>query len=119
MSKQDRQGVRLPADLERKYNFGGAFRKQRQDTFLHGEQIASLAKDVEETTEGMQEAIGGVEDELALQKEVAQGLDTDIKALSAVLSKYNIRVDNVVERIEELEATVADLQARLEVLEAE
>ena len=38
MSKQDRQGVRTPADLERKYNLGG----MENETKQHDEKLAQL-----------------------------------------------------------------------------
>lgn len=42
MSKQDRQGVRTPADLEQKYNFGQAFSDQKAALERHGEQLSRL-----------------------------------------------------------------------------
>lgn len=44
MSRQDRQGARTPADLERKYNFGQAFSNMEQESTRHGEQISNLAQ---------------------------------------------------------------------------
>lgn len=41
MSKQDRQGVRTPADLERKYDFAGILR-QEQNAQSQSEQISRL-----------------------------------------------------------------------------
>lgn len=38
MSKQDRQGVRTPADLERKYNLGG----MENETKQHDEKLSQL-----------------------------------------------------------------------------
>lgn len=43
MSKQDRQGVRTPADLERKYNLGGAFAGQNSNAKL-AQQVAQLSQ---------------------------------------------------------------------------
>lgn len=63
MSKQDRQGVRTPVDLERKYSFGQTF--SRQDTQIHqlDQEVAQYAKKttrLEERVADLEEAEGSL-----------------------------------------------------------
>lgn len=56
MSKQDRQGARTPADIERKYNFGKTFSEilgVATDARIVAEQAQKTATEISETTKGI------------------------------------------------------------------
>ena len=77
MSKQDRQGVRRPADIERKYNFN----KQFSETRAAAEEARRIALDISESDEGLALQVKALDTEVkALDTEV-QALDTEVQAL--------------------------------------
>ena len=72
LKKQDRQGVRRPADIERKYNFN----KQFSETRAAAEEARKIASDISESDKGLSlkvEALGkdvdGVKAQLDLKVE--------------------------------------------------
>lgn len=81
MSKQDRQGVRTPADLERKYSFGQSFAQQ-------GTQISRLEQELAQHELNTNTAISELSTSLfALEQvdaEMQQSISENAKAIDAI-----------------------------------
>lgn len=121
MSKQDRQGVRTPADLERKYNFGKTFAElmgiatdardsvdsvesRLQSTIL--EQVTSITRDTEkilmaalesyvETSE-LEEVKSTFESELAVMAEkITMSFESAIEQTTTVNGELQTVIENL------------------------
>lgn len=87
MSKRDRQGVRLPADIERKYNLGGFIKEQRRSSQLQDSELGILRvnqNQLELTTE----------EKIELLKEVNASLEQS-------LTEFKEKTDNKVNQLNE------------------
>ena len=143
MSKQDRQGVRRPADLEQKYGFGKVFSEQDNTNAKQNEQIdlirntvsinntaglAAIARletkvsSVEQTVTEMQEddtvtQLGTRVDEAETAITNLQTADDSmgkrITAVETAKAAQDKTIANLTERLTSLENTVTGLSTRL------
>ena len=81
ISKQDRQGVRTPADLERKYRFDDDFVQQGTRIGQLEQEFRLYETQTNATMIGFLEDIAGFEQEVEALKEVNQEQDTKIQEL--------------------------------------
>lgn len=107
MSKQDRQGVRLPSDLERKYNFGRTFSDQRQKSTRQEEQIASLSNELLSFMDSTRIALADLDERITQEEEKTEGLPLMEESLS-----------ELTERVEAVELAIEELLDRVIALES-
>lgn len=107
MSRQDRQGVRLPADLERKYNFGRMFREQGNKSTRQEEQIASLSKDLASFMDGTRIALEELDKRITEETEKTEGLpllEESFLELTERVEATELAIEELLERVTALES---------------
>ena len=122
MSKQDRQGVRTPVDLERKYSFGQTFNRQgTQINQLNQEMSQFMAKtdsaiaDLDESVAGLPELTRTVN---SLRQSVT-ALDINVSSLDQSLSEINdavLELEETIPGLVDIGQDVADLKEKAELL---
>jgi hypothetical protein len=75
IKKQDRQGVRRPADVERKYNF----KKQFTETRTVAEEARKIASDISETDKGLSLKVKALDDDINGENGVKAQLDLKVE----------------------------------------
>lgn len=95
MSKQDRQGARTPADLERKYNFDRSFAEIMgiaTDARLYAENAQNIATSIAELSDGIVLKVKGLDDDMT---EVQARLDLKVEtdAEGNLVSKIHVSSD--------------------------
>lgn len=119
MSRQDRQGVRQPADLERKYNFGKMFREQGNKSTRQEEQIANLSKDLAEFMDSTRIALAELGKAIEEVKQSSSGMSAlqqkvdDLSELclqnEANIDRLMTAVTSLLERVSALDGIVEEL----------
>lgn len=105
MSRQDRQGVRRPTDIEQKYNLGRMESESKKNTA----ELIRMAQSVAESMSTASEA-----------KKVVEGVDADIKALEKDLSDAQKDIEKYAENLTTVENTMkADYTRKSELSEVQ
>lgn len=113
MSRQDRQGVRQPADLERKYNFGKMFREQGNKSTRQEEQIANLSKDLAEFMDSTRialEELGKAIEEVKQSSSGMSALQQKVDELEREHTYFNDGIGFLQESVESLDGRVTALE---------
>ena len=124
MSKQDRQGARTPADLERKYEFGQALSSIEESTKKQSDQISRQ-------NSTMNDFIARSETEKASLEKSISNLEKSVSTLKQNVTSLQIRMTNadtkdkelsksiykVSQSVSRLESTVKSLATRLSTAE--
>jgi len=106
MSKQDRQGVRTPSDLERKYNFGQVFADQQTENSRQGDLISRLNQTL---AQFMAYATGALE---TLGKDLDEA-EVAISNLETATSSLGNRLSKTETDIFEHEQAILSLEERM------
>lgn len=110
MSKQDRQGARTPADLERKYEFGQALSEMEEASKKQSDQIARQ-------NNTMNEFIGKSSGEIAsLEKDVSRA-KKDISNLKLNVTSFSVRLSNIEQGDKATSQSITGLAQRISSLE--
>lgn len=92
MNKRDRQGVRTPAGLERKYDFGGKFSNQSMTNMTTNEKIRYLDRSMTENQEKNNASMESLKQENDSMKE---NVDELTGSFEEVIDKINIINQNI------------------------
>lgn len=129
--RQDRQGVRSPAELERKYAFGAVFRQQGQENSRLLESVSrvsqsqsqsdarfsGLVSGLRQDVEGQKQGLEAVTRRLSQAEEGLSGNDAAIGQLRTTLASAQGKINALQESQTALSANVSDLEGRLKALE--
>lgn len=129
--RQDRQGVRSPAELERKYAFGAVFRQQGQENSRLLESVSrvsqsqsqsdarfsGLVSGLRQDVEGQKQGLGAVTRRLSQAEGALSGNDAAIGQLRTSLASAQGKINALQESQNALSAKVSDLEGRLKALE--
>lgn len=129
--RQDRQGVRSPAELERKYAFGAVFRQQGQENSRLLESVSrvsqsqsqsdarfsGLVSGLRQDVEGQKQGLEAVTRRLSQAEEGLSGNDAAIGQLRTTLASAQGKINALQESQTALSAKVSDLEGRLKALE--
>ncbi len=88
MSKQDRQGVRTPANLEQKYNFGNVFSRLNAENQSQNLTMRQFAELVTETIEVIQKDISGLNKSVESLNKKDKELEKKDTSLGDKISAY-------------------------------
>ena len=129
--RQDRQGVRSPAELERKYAFGAVFRQQGQENSRPLESVSrvsqsqsqsdarfsGLVSGLRQDVDGQKQGLEGVTRRLSQAEGALSGNDAAIGQLRTTLASAQGKINALRESQNALSAKVSDLEGRLKALE--
>lgn len=129
--RQDRQGVRSPAELERKYAFGAVFRQQGQENSRLLESVSrvsqsqsqsdarfsGLVSGLRQDVDGQKQGLEAVTRRLSQAEEGLSGNDAAIGQLRTTLASAQGKINALQESQNALSAKVSDLEGRLKALE--
>lgn len=129
--RQDRQGVRSPAELERKYAFGAVFRQQGQENSRLLESVsrvsqsqsqsdarfAGLVSGLRQDVDGQKQGLADVTRRLSQAEGALAGNDAAIGELRTSLASAQGKINALQESQNALGAKVSDLEGRLKALE--
>lgn len=129
--RQDRQGVRSPAELERKYAFGAVFRQQGQENSRLLESVSrvsqsqsqsdarfsGLVSGLRQDVEGQKQGLEAVTRRLSQAEGALSGNDAAIGQLRTTLASAQGKINALQESQTALSAKVSDLEGRLKALE--
>ena len=129
--RQDRQGVRSPAELERKYAFGAVFRQQGQENNRLLESVsrvsqsqsqsdarfAGLVSGLRQDVDGQKQGLADVTRRLSQAEGVLSGNDAAIGELRTSLASAQGKINALQESQNALGAKISDLEGRLKALE--
>lgn len=113
MSKQDRQGVRSPAELERKYSFGQVFSNQDETNARQSKEIEQMAKAMSGNTSSTNFAITQINARLsAVEQAIAE-----LPESPANIATLETTVAALETRLAAVETTLLSLESRVAALE--
>ena len=129
--RQDRQGVRSPAELERKYAFGAVFRQQGQENSRLLESVSrvsqsqsqsdarfsGLVSGLRQDVDGQKQGLEAVIRRLSQAEGALAGNDAAIGQLRTTLASAQGKINALQESQNALSAKVSDLEGRLKALE--
>lgn len=129
--RQDRQGVRSPAELERKYAFGAVFRQQGQENSRLLESVsrvsqsqsqsdarfAGLVSGLRQDVDGQKQGLADVTRRLSQAEGALSGNVAAIGELRTSLASAQGKINALQESQSALGAKVSDLEGRLKALE--
>ena len=129
--RQDRQGVRSPAELERKYAFGAVFRQQGQENSRLLESVSrvsqsqsqsdarfsGLVSGLRQDVDGQKQGLADVTRRLSQAEGALSGNDAAIGELRTSLASAQGKINALQESQSALGAKVSDLEGRLKALE--
>ncbi len=129
--RQDRQGVRSPAELERKYAFGAVFRQQGQENSRLLESVsrvsqsqsqsdarfAGLVSGLRQDVDGQKQGMADVTRRLSQAEGALSGNVAAIGELRTSLASAQEKINALQESQSALGAKVSDLEGRLKALE--
>ena len=131
MSKQDRQGVRTPAELERKYAFGTVFQEQGmanarlqeslsrigQSQSQANTQFTALTAQLRQDLTKQQQALDGLTQRVSQAERDTSGNTSAIGELRTALASASSKLEALQGKQNSLEGSVSELDRRLTVLE--
>lgn len=131
--RQDRQGVRSPAELERKYAFGAVFRQQGQENSRLLESVSrvsqsqsqsdarfsGLVSGLRQDVEGQKQGLEGVTRRLSQAEEALFGNVAAMAELRTALASAQGKINALQESQSALGAKVSDLEERIKALEGQ
>ena len=129
--RQDRQGVRSPAELERKYAFGAVFRQQGQENSRLLESVSRVSQSQSQSDARFSGLVSGLRQDVDGQKQGLEdvtrwlsqaegalaGNDAAIGELRTSLASAQEKINALQESQKALGAKVSDLEGRLKALE--
>lgn len=129
--RQDRQGVRSPAELERKYAFGAVFRQQGQENSRLLESVSrvsqsqsqsdarfsGLVSGLRQDVDGQKQGLADVTRRLSQAEGALSGNVAAIGELRTSLASAQEKINALQESQNALSAKVSDLEGRLKALE--
>lgn len=132
MSKQDRQGVRTPAELERKYAFGTVFQEQGmanarlqeslsrigQSQSQANTQFTALTAQLRQDLTKQQRALDGLTQRVSQVERDTSGNTSAIGELRTALASAGSRIDALQGKLGSLEGMISELDERIKALEA-
>ena len=116
MSKQDRQGVRTPADVERKYNFGKAFSEvmgAARDAGAVAEDAQAVALKVLKLQDSMEVSITTLEGQYSNLEISTKGISSEVSQQSGDIEELNRQVTSVSQTAEGLKVSVTNISTDL------
>lgn len=116
MSKQDRQGVRTPADVERKYNFGKAFSEvmgAARDAGAVAEDAQAVALKVLKLQDSMEVSIATLEGQYSNLEISTEGIRSDVSQHSSDINGLNDQISSVEHTAEGLKASITSISTDL------
>lgn len=131
--RQDRQGVRSPAELERKYAFGAVFRQQGQENSRLLESVSrvsqsqsqsdarfsGLVSGLRQDVDGQKQGLADVTRRLSQAEGALSGNDAAIGELRTSLASAQEKINALQESQKALGAKVSDLEGRIKALEGQ
>lgn len=132
MSKQDRQGVRTPAELERKYAFGTVFQEQGmanarlqeslsrigQSQSQANAQFAALTAQLRQDLTKQQQSLDGLDQRVSQVERDTSGNTSAIGELRTALASAGSKIDVLQGKQASLEGMISKLDERIKALEA-
>ena len=123
--RQDRQGVRSPAELERKYAFGAVFRQQGQENSRLLESVSRVSQSQSQSdarfsglvVDGQKQGLADVTRRLSQAEGALSGNVAAIGELRTSLALAQEKINALQESQSALGAKVSDLEGRLKALE--
>lgn len=116
MSKQDRQGVRTPADVERKYNFGKAFSEvmgAARDAGAVAEDAQAVALKVLKLQDSMEVSIATLEGQYSNLEISTEGIRSDVSQHSSDINGLNDQMSAVEHTADGLKASITSISTDL------
>ena len=116
MSKQDRQGVRTPADVERKYNFVKAFSEvmgAARDAGAVAEDAQAVALKVLKLQDSMEVSITTLEGQYSNLEVSTKGISSEVSQQSGDIEELNRQVTSVSQTAEGLKVSVTSISTDL------
>lgn len=120
MSKQDRQGVRRPADLEQKYSFGNVFKEQSRENAQQNSQMnqqritmSQFMSFASEAIDTLQKDMDAAEKLIAILKEGMSAMDTKMKTAEGNISEHGDRLDVVEKSVKSLNTKMKTVEATI------
>jgi hypothetical protein len=107
MSKRDRQGVRNPADLERKYDFGEKFSNQSKTNMTTAERFMYLDRSMTENQAKNNASVESLRTEDATIKDSVARLNAET---TVALNAINESIDTINQNIDTVESDVESLK---------
>lgn len=131
MSKQDRQGVRTPAELERKYAFGTVFQEQGmanarlqeslsrigQSQSQANAQFTALTAQLRQDLTKQQRALDGLTQRVSQVERDTSGNTSAIGELRTALASANSKLEALQGKQNSLKGSVSELDRRITALE--
>lgn len=118
MSKQDRQGARTPADLERKYEFGESLSKLESETKKQSEQIDRQNRAMDEFMDNSSDTLTSLERDISRAKKDISNLKLNVTSFSIRLASIEQGDKETSQSITGLAQRVSKAETRLIALEA-
>ena len=129
--RQDRQGVRSPAELERKYAFGAVFRQQGQENSRLLESVSRVSQSQSQSDARFSGLVSGLRQDVDGQKQgladvtrrltqAEEGLSGNVAAMAELrtaLASVQGKINALQESQTALTAKVSELEGRLKALE--
>ena len=106
MSRRDRQGVRTPAGLEQKYNFGVKFSNQNTTNMTTAERIVFLDRTMSENKKNTDSEVGVLKNEDA---SIKQSVDTLRAETASTVEAINQNIGTIEQSIELINTTITTL----------
>lgn len=119
MSKQDRQGARTPAALERKYGFGQRFGNQDQTNKYQDAETAALAARLETHIQNSNSALERIAQDLTQVKATVSSLEKRYSSLNEDVDKNFTDLNEAISGMERIAAELQDTTTVLTSMTAE
>lgn len=114
MSKRDRQGVRNPADLERKYDFGGKFSDQSKTNMSASERFVYLDRSISENQSKNNAYVESLRNEDSAIKKSVEDLRTETTSSIESVNTKIVTINQNISRIDQNIGTMNTLISGLE-----
>ena len=106
MSKQDRQGARTPAELERKYEFGQTLSQLEEATQKQSDLISRQGNTMDDFIASSNSTIASMEKDIS-------NVEKSVTSLKQGVNSLQIRMTNAERRDKELSQSISGLAQRI------
>ena len=118
MSKQDRQGVRRPADLEQKYSFGSVFRNQENESKRQKSEIDHQNLTMSQFISYANSAITALQKDIDTAEKLIAELRTTATNLDGRMKKAEWNISSHGDRLVATESDISSLDKRMDTAES-
>lgn len=113
MSKQDRQGARTPADLERKYDFDQSFAQLEATTKKQNDQISRQTNDINDLKTATEVKIASFEKDVKNVEKSVSTLKQNVTSLQIRMTNSEIKDKELRQSISGLARSISGLESTL------